>query len=127
MTRLLLALSIFGLRILALDTAYVSFNHPEGWRCELSQGVWVCQSGIETERKESVILSIATLATEWDTIDNYVDYLKQARTIQDDDGTTITAKVSYVRKRNVNGVEWVDSLQQNSELNGFWARYLSTV
>jgi len=111
----------------ALTTAYVSFEHPDGWRCELSQGVWICQSSVETDRKESVILSIATMATEWDTLDNYLNYLKQSRTIQDEDGTTLTAKVSYSRKRNINGVEWVDSLQHNSELPGFWARYLATV
>lgn len=111
----------------ALTTAYVSFDHPEGWRCELSQGVWICQSTLEPDRKEAVILSIATLATEWDSIENYEEYLKQPRTIQDEEGNTITSKVTYVRRRNVNGVTWVDSLQQNSELPGFWARYLATV
>jgi hypothetical protein len=35
--------------------------------------------------------------------------------------------VTYARKRNIGGVTWVDSLQHNSELPGFWARYLATV
>ncbi len=113
--------------LFALVTAYVTFDTPEGWKCELAQGVWICQSGVETHRKDSVVLSIATLASDWDTLDNYENYLKQTRTIQDEDGNSIRSKVSYVRKRNINNVMWVDSLQFNSELPGFWARYLSTV
>jgi hypothetical protein len=111
----------------ALVTAYVSFEHPDGWRCELSQGVWICQSTLEQDRKESVVLSIATMATEWDTLENYEEYLKQPRTIQDEDGRTLTSQVRYVRKRNINGTWWIDSLQKDSELPGFWARYVATV
>src|SRR5258708_2117667 len=111
----------------ALTTAYVSFEHPDGWRCELSQGVCICQSTIEPDRKESVVLSIATMPTEWDTVDNYENYLKQPRPIQDEEGNTLTSKVTYSRRRNINGSVWVDSLQFNSELPGFWARYVATV
>ena len=110
-----------------LTTAYVTFDHPDGWKCELSQGVWICQSSVETDRKESVVLSIATMASEWDTLENYEKYLKESRPIQDEDGNTLMSKVSYSRKRNINGVNWVDSLQFNSELPGFWSRYLATV
>ncbi len=113
--------------VFALTTAYVSFDHPEGWKCELSQGVWICQSSVETDRKESVVLSIATMASEWDTLENYEKYLKEPRPIQDEDGNSLMSKVSFTRKRNINGVNWIDSLQFNSELPGFWARYLATV
>jgi LPXTG-motif cell wall-anchored protein len=118
---------LFTLPAWALKTAYVSFDQPEKWQCELSQGVWICQSNLDLDRKESVILSIATLATEWDTLDNYEEYLKKPRSIQDETGNTIETDVKYVRRRNINGFVWVDSLQFNSELPGFWARYLSTV
>lgn len=112
---------------MALETAYVSFDHPDGWKCELSQGVWICQATAEPERRESVILAIATQASEWDTLENYVKYLSDPRTIKDDQGKQIRGKVTYARKRNINGVNWVDSLQHNSELPGFWARYAATV
>jgi hypothetical protein len=111
----------------ALKTAYVSFDQPEKWQCELSQGVWICQSNLETDRRESVILSIATVASEWDSVENYEEYLKKVRTIQDEEGKTLSTDIKYVRKRNINGFWWVDSLQFNSELPGFWARYLATV
>ncbi len=111
----------------SLTTAYVQFEHPDGWKCELSQSVWICQSTQEPDRKESVVLSIATQATEWDKIENYEEYLKQPRTIPDAEGKNLTSKVTYSRKRNINGQVWVDSLQFNSELPGFWSRYLATV
>lgn len=125
--RFMLLLLSFASPVFALTTAYVSFEHPEGWKCELNQGVWICQSSLETDRKESVVLSIATMASEWDSIENYEKYLKEPRNIQDEDGSTITSTVKYARTRNINGVVWVDSLQFNSELPGFWSRYLATV
>jgi hypothetical protein len=127
MRRWLLWLTLGTSPVFGLTTAYVSFDHPQGWQCELSQGIWICQSNVDAERKEAVVLSIATMATEWDTIDNYEDYLKQPRTIQVEDGTSLTSEVRYVRKRNINGHVWIDSLQYNAELPGFWARYVATV
>jgi hypothetical protein len=126
MLRLLVVL-LFSQSAFSLTTAYVSFDQPEGWRCELASGVWVCQSALEVDRKESVVLSIATIATEWDTLENFEDYLKKPRSIQDEDGNTVMSQVRYTRRRNINGFNWIDSLQLNSELPGFWARYLVTV
>ena len=123
----ILWLALLCLPALGLKTAYMSFDHPEGWRCELVQGVWICQSTLDTDRREAVVLSIATLATEWDTIDNYLNYLKQPRPTRDADDKEIMSTVSYARIRNINGTNWVDSLQHNSELPGFWTRYLATV
>ncbi len=125
--KILLSLFLLSQSAFALTTAYVSFEHPDGWKCELSQGVWICQATQEPDRKESVVLSIATQATEWDKIENYEEYLKQPRTIPDQDGKQLQSKVTYARKRNINGQVWVDSLQFNSELPGFWSRYLATV
>ncbi len=111
----------------ALTTAYVSFEQPAGWECELSSGVWICQSNQEGDRKESVLLSIASQATQWDSLDNYETYLKKPREIQDDTGRKVTSTVTYARRRDINGHPWIDSLQKNSELPGFWARYLATI
>ena len=117
----------WGVPIFALHTAYIDFDHPPGWQCELSQGVWICQSENKAERKESLILSIATVAGPWDTIENYEDYLKRPREFHDEKGGSFESKVTYVRRRNINGLLWVDSLQMHSELPHFWARYLATV
>jgi len=124
--RLLLTF-LCSLPVFALTTQYVSFEHPESWKCELNQGVYICQGTQDPDRKESLVLSIATIAGEWDSLDAYEKYLKTPRTIQDDTGAEFESKISYTRKRNINGVMWIDSLQYNSELPGFWSRYTATV
>jgi hypothetical protein len=111
----------------SLTTQYVSFEQPDSWRCELNQGVYLCQGTQDPDRKESIVLSVATIAGEWDSLDAYEKYLKTPRTIQDDTGLELESKISYTRRRNINGVTWIDSLQFNSELPGFWARYTATV
>ncbi|MBM4302959.1 MAG: hypothetical protein FJ112_01380 [Deltaproteobacteria bacterium] len=122
---LLLVLWVFP--VFGLTTQYVSFEHPETWRCELNQGVYICQGTQEPDRKESLVLSIATIAGEWDSLEAYEKYLKTPRTIQDDTGASFESKISYTRRRNINGINWIDSLQYNSELPGFWTRYTATV
>jgi len=121
-----LSLSLFTLAM-AWNNSYLSMELPEGWGCELVQGTWICQSTLAPDRKESVLLSIATNPTDFDSLDNYVEYLKKSRDLKDDEGNPYTSTVTYSRKRNINGHEWVDSLQHHSELPGFWTRYLATV
>ncbi len=127
MIRALLFCLVVSQQGIALQTAYVKFDHPEGWKCELAEGVWICQSTLDPDRKESLVMSIAALASEWDSIENFDDYLKQARVIKNDAEESLTSEVSYTRRRNLNGHVWIDSLQHNSELPGFWTRYLATV
>lgn len=128
MKRAIFILTLFLARpVLALKTTYVAFDHPEGWKCDFTEGVWICQSTLDPDRKESLVMSIAALASEWDNIENFEDYLKQPREIKDDAGNAITSEISYTRRRNLNGHIWIDSLQHNSELPGFWTRYLATV
>ncbi|MBI4403922.1 MAG: hypothetical protein HY537_07170 [Deltaproteobacteria bacterium] len=111
----------------ALEANYLSAEHPEGWDCERLQGIWICQARQEPLRKESLILSIATVATAWDSLENYLDYLKKSRPIVGEDGAKLLPQITYSRKHNISGQEWVDSLQFNSELPGFWTRYVATI
>ena len=112
---------------LALQTAYVNCDHPDGWLCEKSQGVYICQDTQDPQRKESLVLAIATVQTDWDSLENFEKYLKEPRKIEDEDRSILESKITYTRKRNLNGHWWVDSLQFNSELPGFWTRYVATV
>ncbi|NDC25745.1 MAG: hypothetical protein EBZ49_16665, partial [Proteobacteria bacterium] len=124
---LFFALLTFSFVGLGKQTTYLSFEEPPGWNCDLSQGVYLCQSPTEPDRSEALILVFGAPSTEWDSLENYESYLGQPKTINDDSGNPINSKVTFVRKRNINGFNWVDSLQQNSELQGFWTRYVATV
>lgn len=128
MAKLWLVLSLIASNSFGITTKYFAFDHPDGWECENPEKVmWICQAATDPDRKEALVLAMPARATDWDTIENYETYLKQTRTLQDEDNATHTSEVRYVRRRNINGHEWVDSLQLNSELPGFWTRYVATV
>ena len=127
MRRKLLFLMLLSGVVWGKQTTYLSFEEPPGWNCDLAQGVYICQATKEPERSESLILVFGAPSSEWDTFENYENYLKKPKTILDDAGKPASSKVVYVRKRNINGFDWIDSLQENSELSGFWTRYVATV
>lgn len=125
---LFLFASIFSLDVFGFSNAYLSFEQPEGWTCELVQKAWICQSENPAEKKEALVMSIAALATDWDAIENYEEYLKSPKPIGGEHNDPVLhSEVSYARKRNINGHIWVDALHHNSELPGFWTRYTVTV
>lgn len=110
------------------SNAYVSFEKPEGWRCDLVQKAWMCQSENPADKQEALVMAIASLATDWDKVENYEEYLKASKPIIGDNNEVLmNSEVSYARKRNINGHIWVDSLHHNSELPGFWSRYTVTI
>ncbi|MEZ4871554.1 MAG: hypothetical protein R2827_04760 [Bdellovibrionales bacterium] len=37
------------------------------------------------------------------------------------------SKIRYVKKYSLNGKEWVDSLHESSEVEGYYTRYVATV
>lgn len=124
---LLFSLALVPSLVFSKQTTYLSFEEPPGWGCDLSNGVYICQAPKDPERGESLILVFGAPSTEWDSFESYEDYLKKTKTVLDENGKSVSSKVVYVRRRNINGFEWVDSLQQNSELPGFWTRYLATI
>ncbi len=117
----------FSLNVFGMQTTYLKFEEPPGWKCELNSGVYVCQSANESEKNESLILVFGAPVSDWDSISNYENYLNQTKVVLDESDKPVTSKVTFVRRRNINGNEWVDSLQENSELVGFWTRYVATV
>lgn len=120
-------LCVFSFLGITKQTSYLSFEEPPGWTCQLSQGVYLCESPNEKERKNSLIMIFGAPMTEFDSLSNYENYLKKTKTILDDYKEPIQSKVTFVRNREINGFTWVDSLQQNSELAGYWTRYVATV
>ena len=110
----------------SVRTPFITMEHPQGWQCEVSQKIYLCQSTLASDRKESILLIITTEASSWDNLDNYLEYLKKPRPLITEKGKKIKPDIIYVRKRSYNGKEWVDSLQKNSELPNFFTRYVAT-
>ena len=56
------------------------------------------------------------MASQFDDLQNYQNYLSRPRTYQDAKGRKLSSKVYSVSKRIINQQPWVDSLHWGSEM-----------
>lgn len=106
---------------------FVRLNLPIGWNCEMEEQDYVCQPEGAAEKSEAIIVVVNKDKDNVDdTFDKYQSYLKKPREMRDLVGKKYLSKITYVRKRNIQGQTWIDSLHQGSEIPGFRTRYLAT-
>lgn len=123
------------LSLLALNPAlaakfgnqFSEFELPPGWGCNLEGAEWVCQSTNEAKKKEAIIVLAAKLKGDQDSIDQYLSYLKATKTYTSVAGKPMKSEPKYAKTLNLNGHAWVDALHLESEIPGFYTRYLATV
>ncbi len=121
--------------MLALNPAFAAkfgnqfseFELPPGWGCNLEGAEWVCQSTDDTKKKEAIIVLAAKLKGDQDSIDQYLAYLKATKTFTSVAGKPMKSEPKYAKTVNLNGHAWVDALHLESEIPGFYTRYLATV
>jgi hypothetical protein len=106
---------------------FVQFELPQNWRCLLEGAEWVCQNEDKTKKREAIIVLAAKLQGAQDTLDQYLDYLKKAKRFTTPSGKAVSSQVRYARNKTIQDHTWVDSLQLESEVPGFYTRYLATV
>jgi len=106
---------------------FVEFEMPPQWQCTLEGAEWVCQNTVESKKREAIIVLAAKLKGDQDSLDQYLTYLKAAKTYTSVQGKPVKSEVKYAKTDNLNGDPWVDSLHLESELPGFYTRYLATV
>ena len=106
---------------------FTEFELPPQWQCTLEGAEWVCQSTVEAKKKEAIIVLAAKLKGDQDSIDQYLTYLKAAKTYTSVQGKPVKSDPKYAKTANINGQPWVDSLHMESEIPGFFTRYLATV
>ncbi len=125
----------FGL-ILGTDSAFavkfanqfVEFDLPTAWNCFLEGTEWVCQNQQDAaKKKEAIIILAAKIQGDQDTLDQYLNYLKAPKTFTSSQGKSLTSTVSYAQNKSINDRMWVDSLHMESEVPGFYTRYIATV
>ncbi len=106
---------------------FTEFELPPQWQCRLEGAEWVCQSSEDAKKKDAIIVLAAKIKGEQDSLDQYLSYLKSAKIYQSVQGKPVKSDPKYAKSVMLNGQSWVDSLHLESELPGFYTRYLATV
>ena len=107
---------------------FVEFELPTGWVCLLEGSEWVCQNQQDAaKKKDAIIVLAAKIQGDQDTIDQYQSYLKNPKSYSTPQGKTVTSEVRYAQTKTIGDQPWVDALHLESEISGFYTRYLATV
>src|SRR4051812_43652234 len=106
---------------------FTEFELPPQWSCNLEGAEWVCQSADEGKKRDAIIVLAAKLKGDQDSLDQYLKYLKAAKTYTSVAGKPVKSEMKYAKDVNLNGQPWVDALHLESEIPGFYTRYLATV
>ncbi len=106
---------------------FTEFKLPANWQCNLEGAEWVCQDTNDAKKKDAIIVLAAKLKGDQDSLDQYLAYLKGVKNYTSVQGKPIKSEPKYAKTVNINDHAWVDSLHLESEIPGFYTRYLATV
>ncbi len=106
---------------------FVEFELPQNWLCLLEGAEWVCQSQDADRKKEAIIILAAKIQGDQDTLDQYLTYLKNPKAYTTPQGKNVTSQVRYAQNKTIQNHAWVDSLHIESEIPGFYTRYVATI
>lgn len=109
--------------------AYISFEMPETWKCNLEQTEWVCRSDQSKESKEAIIILTAKEVGPTDSFALYEAHLNAPISAMGRAGAAGgVSKIVYKSKNvQINDQTWIDSLHLGSEVPNYFTRYLATI
>lgn len=107
--------------------SYVEFDMPSHWGCSLEGGQHVCQHINPEQKKEAIIVMVSKYKGPDDEIKKYYNRLQKQKMVQSLKGKKFKSKKQYTKYNTINGVVWVDSQHESSEVPNFITRYLATV
>jgi hypothetical protein len=107
--------------------AYISFEMPETWKCNLEQTEWVCRSEQNKESKEAIIILTAKEVGPTDTFALYENHLNSPIALTGKSGTGDSKIVYKAKNVQINDQNWIDSLHLGSEVGNYFTRYLATI
>src|SRR5690606_37662540 len=106
---------------------FTEFELRPQWQCNLEGAEWVCQSTDDKKKRDAIIVLAAKLKGDQDSLDQYQAYLKSPKTYSSIQGKLVKSEPRYAKTVSLNDHAWVDSLHLESEIPGFYTRYLATV
>jgi len=105
---------------------FAEFELPPKWQCNLEGAEWVCQSSEDGKKRDALVVLAAKLKGDLDSLDRYQQYLNGPRTFTAPNGQAVKSNPKYTKITQINQQNWVDSLHLESEVPGFYTRYLAT-
>lgn len=105
---------------------FLEFEAPNNWTCLLEGAEWVCQNKDQTAKREAIIILAAKLKGPQDSIAQFIDYLEKEKRYTSIQGKPVKSEKKYTKELVINEWSWADSLHLESELPGFYTRYLAT-
>ena len=109
------------------SNSYVSFELPPNWTCKQEGYEHVCINKFSKKEKEAIIILTAKKKGPQDSLPNYETHLKTPRNMKNYKNIPYSSKVKVVKKRKINGVDWVDGIHLGSEVETYYTRYAATV
>lgn len=106
-------------------TKYFEFSLPDNWYCEKAGYETVCNSTGAAPHNAIIILAIK-YRNEEDNLDAYRDHLLKSRTFTTREGVVVNSSVKSVEEKRIGNYFWVDGTHFESEVPGFYTRYLVT-
>ncbi|OFZ81330.1 MAG: hypothetical protein A2583_10440 [Bdellovibrionales bacterium RIFOXYD1_FULL_53_11] len=106
---------------------FTEFELPPQWGCNLEGAEWICQNANDAKKRDAIIVLAAKLKGDQDSLDQYLAYLKAPKTYTSIQGKPVKSEPKYTKSVSLNGQPWVDSLHLESEIPGYFTRYLATI
>jgi len=107
--------------------AYIAFEMPESWKCNLEVTEWVCRADQGNEAKEAIIILTAKEVGPTDSYPLYENHLNKPVPLQSKSGVVDSNIVYKAKTVNINDQTWVDGLHLGSEVPNYFTRYLATI
>ena len=104
----------------------VDLHLDASWRCGFEKDATVCRPTDTQSELVKVILWTAKDAGPNDSLESYRQHMKQSRKVRLR-LKHIASTPLWNKLVSINGVDWVDAAQANSEIAGYTTRYLATV
>lgn len=109
-------------------TPYLNFQISDRWVCQRADPLaFTCQLQSNQPVRDALIIISAKEAGPEDNFASFQKYLAMPKPLPVMGGRAIVSKPQYVKQLVINRQTWVDGVQFNGEIAGYYTRYLTTV
>ncbi len=107
--------------------AYIAFEMPDDWNCNLEQTEWVCRSTKLPDMKEAIIILTAKEVGPTDSFEQYEGHLNSPIVSAAQKSATQSKVVYKAKSYLINNQKWLDGLHLGSEVPNYYTRYMATI